>query len=247
MLVAPLAFAAGPTLEVSVIDDAPLTISSPSAAPSTVTPELNKTKRVNVSMIAADGNGWGDIEASVVITAPDGTNQTVAITPTANGGSATEALIRISIPVTQYTLPGIYTVTFQVGDGTSSISPAPATTYTVNTLVALEITSTSLDFGTLVPGAKSNTTLVVENVGNVPINVVTESDGLADVDTIPASALGWSLAGGGWTQFVSGVEIPVTIPVGEGSTDSIMWQLTVPTVRPGQYAGEMTLVAIVSE
>lgn len=145
--------------------------------------------------------------------------------------------------------------------GTTSF--ATEGTFTVNTLNAIDIAETNINYGTLTPGTTSTQqTVTIQNAGNIVTDALIDgTDMISDGNSVPRSQQHWSGTSGftwGSNDFalvssasvgsaVNGCSdrtISVTTNHSSYTTSTIYWKLQTPAVQPaGSYSGTNTFLS----
>ncbi len=126
----------------------------------------------------------------------------------------------------------------------------------IQTNTALEITETTIAYGSLKSNENTGTTsatTTIENFGNSPLNVgVSGTDMNSGGDVIPIANQKYDLAAGfDWSSAgttASIAETPVDVVAGRpttlgGTSDELYWGIGVPAVPSGDYGGTNTFAA----
>ncbi|NOR84842.1 hypothetical protein GQ473_01885 [archaeon] len=146
----------------------------------TITLNAETTKILNCSATITDSNGYQDIssvrgtfynsttESETGDTQDNYKNATCAFT---NAGSGTDRNIECTFTVWYHANPADWTVYFNATDA-GELTGNNTATITVNTLVALNVTESIIDFETVALGGTSNEiTTAIKNTGNVIIDL----------------------------------------------------------------------------
>lgn len=225
--------------------------------PASASPTAGGSTPVSVTVTVEDGNGANDM-SSVAIEArrPDASLVASATLTTPASASGRTSTWTWSFTLAFHDAPGSYAVSATATDRGGDAA-ARSGSFTFDTLVAMNLASSSLDFGASAdPGAASAVLpLGVTNWGNTQIDVAVSGTDLTESvtgATIPASAIAYSLDAG---MAASAPLAPAAATLGAfdlakgaSSSKDLYWQLTIPSgddqwIPGGTYAGTATISA----
>lgn len=168
------------TASVSVGTSAPTVGTITCVDGSTLTLSAETTKLLNCSATISDLNGYADIssvrgvfhnssaESGASDTRDNYKNATCAFT---NAGSGTTRDVQCTFSIWYHANPAAWTVYFNATDS-GGLTGSNTTTVTLNSLVALNVSETSISFGTVsLGGTSSEITTNIKNTGNVVIDL----------------------------------------------------------------------------
>jgi len=139
---------------------------------SSATPNDGSSKEVYILFNASDGDGFGDINVSTAnVTLNFSTTFRNSTNCTLQEGAGTTAKINCTVIIYYFDPDGLWTINVSVKDNSSVIAYNDTTLHTMNVLSAMQISPTSLSFGTSLGTGDSdiNATddpLIVNNTGN---------------------------------------------------------------------------------
>lgn len=247
----------------TTVTNEPPTIESVSLDASLV-PSAGSTTSVALTITVSDENGYQDIASvSYTVYKPDGTTEHRSATAADSNddGSGTTQTYSSSFDMQFYDAPATgnssYKVRATATDSEAATSDELDGTFNYTELAALNLSGSSISFGTFAPGARSSTsTLTVTNHGNVQIDigtngtVMTHADGL----TISESNIKYDLATSAMEAELDLTAAPFTnagfdLAPGASSTKDTFWQVAVPSggsqyIPAGDYTGAVTISAI---
>jgi hypothetical protein len=231
---------------------------------STISPTSGSTTAASVTVTVSDGNGYQDITTvSVTVYKPDGETIHVATaSATSNGdGSGTSQTYAYSFAMQFHDDPATGASTYKVRatatDAEGATSAPTTATFNYAELAALQLGSSSIAFGTVAPGQRSDVqTLTITNHGNVVIDLTTSGSVFTTGagQTIAASAMKYDLANADMTTEQSLTTEAFTntgfaLAKGPSSSKDTHWQFAVPSgasqyVRAGDYTGTVAIGAV---
>lgn len=197
---APIASADPVVSSASVTNVAPVASAALIAGGESLTLTENTTTDVTITVTVTDNDGCADIDSvAVVFYSADATNgagctannaDCYNVAATIIGGSCTgptdvDALYTATIAVQYYADPVVWTALVIPTDGDGASASTDNDTATMNTLTALNVSST-LVYGALARGANTetgDTPVTVTNTGNVIIDITVDGYGASDGDT----------------------------------------------------------------
>ena len=230
------------------------------SVPATVTPVAGGSVPVLVTATVSDGNGANDLlTVTIQVLKADNSAYLAAGPATLASATGKVATWTRSFSMAFHDDPGTYKIVVVATDkqaATADNAAAPQT-FAYATLAALNLGASSIDLGTLDPGAASAVkTLAVQNHGNVRIDV--QVNGTALTLASPAASLPvGSLKYGKAVDMSDAAALsatPTAMPAfdlakGALSLGTLYWQLSVPDgaaqyVPPGSYTGDLTVSAV---
>lgn len=228
--------------------------------PVSVQPLAGGVKTVEMTVTAADGNSFQDlVSVDVTVYKPDGTTVHIAsagAVSNGDGNGVTESYDH-SFGMQFHDDPGVYTVTAVATDSQGATSTPFSENFTYEELVALALSATAVDFGTLDPGTRSaSSTVGVTNKGNVRIDIDTSGTDLSDGNghAIGVERVKYDLTDGTFTAENNLTATPYTnsgfdLAKGASSSKDSHWQLDTPSgdeqyIPAGTYQGMVTISAL---
>ena len=169
------------TTTVTVQDEAP-TVGTITCNPSPFTPSAETTSVLNCTATVTDTNGYQDIGGLRAEFYNDSRGSSANYTKhynnasclfTNNGTTSTTSDVECTFVIYYHANPADWTIYFNASDADGSVASGNSTnTVTVSQLTALNVTNTTIAFGTVNLGATSSeVTTTIKNTGNVDIDL----------------------------------------------------------------------------
>lgn len=234
--------------------------------PALVTPVAGGDASVTVTFKVHDANGWQDVQgATVTVYRPD--NSTVLVATAAAGftgdADGAQADYTYTFTMAYHEAPATaengYVVEVVAEDREGAVSSPAYQRFAYASLAALRLDTGALTFGSVTPGERSATqSLVVENVGNVVIDLETAGAALDDGagHTIPVDRIRYDVTNGTFAEEHALAADPMVVTgfdlaPGPNATKTTWWLLDVPSgeeryLPAGAYQGAVTLSAVES-
>ncbi len=215
-----------------------------------IDPTLGGISQVGFEFLVTDFDGFGDIASvNYSLVSPTGLPNPIGpiseLTTVIDPNTLRYALTFV---MNFYDEPGVYSVQTEVTDS-SSATDTGSDNFSYGALLGVGILESNIGFGTLLPGATSSpTTITIQNVGNVTLDILISGSDLADGqgNSIPVSNLEYGSAIGGYTP-VSSTPAIKNLDLGPGANalESMDLRLAIPTgTAGGVYQGNVSFIAI---
>lgn len=226
-----------------------------------VNPSAGSSKTVQVTVTVDDPNGHNDIDTvEVTIYEPDNATVEVATaTASKQTGNGKRATYKYSFNMDYFDEPGTYHVKAVVTDRDGSTDTAWAE-FEWTELAALSLTTSTVSLNpngssseSVEPGSDThatNTTVTIENHGNVQVDLQYEGTDLTDGsgNSIAVSNVHWSefLDLDPENAFAATSQTNATFDLapGDGASKDVYLAIHVPNVPAGTYTGTLTLTAV---
>ncbi len=177
------------TMQVSLSNAAPL-VGAISCTPSSLTPSAGVNTTVFCNATLTDTNGWNDINQSSMnatfylsatpkdaaddlnIHYSNGSLSSAGTACTFTGGSGNTVEAQCNFTTRYFITPGTWTVNFTVNDTAGDMAISNSTSYTVETILGLNIVESLVNFGSLsLSETSTEKTTTLQNLGNTLIDV----------------------------------------------------------------------------
>lgn len=174
----------------------------------------------------------------------NGTNHIAGVVCSYNETDSQHRTYNCTVPVKYFYLPGLYALNVTYTDGVKSVSILSSSICEVGSVYSHSVSEMYVTFPGAGPGivnAPSGQSLILKNLGNVPLNVSLNGTDLIGVQNpsyvLPASSFKAGEALNTSVNMSNGVAVPLSVlPVGEGSEKTFfMWASIPSSLLPQSY------------